>query len=75
MTDALPNHRERQFMQYLRGAGWVKLTALPDARGLVKSLLKKGWIEQQSDATGIWFRLTEAGLVAKMTPSRNCGGR
>jgi hypothetical protein len=71
MTDVLPNHRERQFMQYLRGAGWVKMTKLPNARGLVKKLLEKGWIEQRSDASGVWCRLTEAGLVAKTTPTRD----
>jgi hypothetical protein len=70
MTDQLPNHRERQFMQYLRGAGWVKITALPDSPGLIKILLSKGWIEQRTDATGVSYRLTEAGFQAKVTPSR-----
>jgi hypothetical protein len=70
MTDALPNHRERQFMQYLRGAGWVKQGVLPDTPGLITRLLAKGWIEQRADAGGVCYRLTEAGLVAKTTPSR-----
>jgi hypothetical protein len=70
MTDQLPNHRERQFMQYLRGAGWVKVTALPDSPGLIKILLSKGWIEQRSDETGVCYRLTDAGFQAKVTPSR-----
>jgi hypothetical protein len=70
MTDQLPNHRERQFMQYLRGAGWVKITALPDSPGLIKILLSKSWIEQRTDATGVSYRLTEAGFQAKVTPSR-----
>jgi hypothetical protein len=39
MTGQLPNHRERLFMQYLRGAGWEKMTVLTDAPGLVIKLL------------------------------------
>jgi hypothetical protein len=73
MTDQLPNHRERQFMQYLRGVGWVKMTLLPDAPGLIKKLLEKGWIEQRTDASGVCYRLTDSGLVAKTTPSRAYG--
>ena len=26
---SLPTHRERQFMQHLRGGGWVKASAAP----------------------------------------------
>jgi hypothetical protein len=36
---------EHQFMQRLRGAGWVNATALPPSRRLVQTLLQKGWIE------------------------------
>ena len=39
-------HPERQFMQYLREAGWIKARLLP-ASTLVESLTRKGWIEQQ----------------------------
>jgi len=42
-----PNHRERQFMQHLRGVGWIKARTLPPNGRTVKSLLQKGWIEQQ----------------------------
>jgi hypothetical protein len=70
VTDLFPNHRERQFLQYLRGAGWVKLTALPDTPGVVRTLLSKGWIEQREDETGISYRMTEAGFEAKVTPIR-----
>jgi hypothetical protein len=38
-------HLERQFMQRLRGAGWVKASALPPSPRLVQTLLQKGWIE------------------------------
>ena len=41
-------HLERQFMQRLRGAGWVKASALPSSPGLVQKLLQKGWIETKS---------------------------
>jgi hypothetical protein len=70
VTDLLPNHRERQFLQYLRGAGWVKITALPDAPGLMRTLLSKGWIEQRDDGAGLCYRMTEAGFQAKVTPMR-----
>ena len=41
------NHPERQFMQYLRGAGWIRAGALPPSARLVENLLNKGWIEQK----------------------------
>ena len=62
-------HPERQFMQYLRGAGWIKARLLP-ASTLVESLLRKGWIEQQQQGpkNETYFRLTEKGLEAKKSP-------
>jgi hypothetical protein len=36
----LANHHERQLMQRLRGAGWVKASALPSSPGLVQKLLQ-----------------------------------
>jgi len=59
-------HPERQFMQYLRGAGWIKARFLPKST-LVESLLRKGWIEQQQQGptNELYFRLTEKGLEAK----------
>ena len=68
MTDQLPNHRERQFMQHLRGSGWVKRSALPDSAGVVRNLLAKGWIEHRIDSDGLFYRMTESGLAAKMAP-------
>ena len=41
----VPNHRERQLMQYLRGGGWVKASTLPPGPRLIEGLLLKGWIE------------------------------
>jgi hypothetical protein len=68
MTHA--KHPERQFMQYLRGAGWVNERALPPNLRLVESLLSKGWIEQQQQGpkNEVFFRLTEKGLEAKKSP-------
>ena len=63
------SHPERQFMQYLRGAGWIKARLLP-ASTLVESLLRRGWIEQQQQGpkNETYFRLTEKGLEAKKSP-------
>jgi hypothetical protein len=62
-------HHERQFMQYLRGAGWIKAGTLPPSVKLVKNLLQKGWIEQQHQGPKkeIFFRLTEEGLEEEVT--------
>jgi len=61
------NHFERQFMQRLRGAGWVKASALPPSPRLVQNLLQKGWIEEQNQGpkNEVLYRLTEEGLEAK----------
>ena len=61
------NHPERQFMEYLRGKGWVKETALPSSR-LVVSLQKKGWIEQQRQNNEALYRMTDVGLAALKAP-------
>jgi hypothetical protein len=65
-----PNHREREFMQHLRGAGWIKAGVLPPSLRLVEGLLHKGWIEQQQEGpkNEVFFRLTEKGLEAKKSP-------
>jgi hypothetical protein len=62
-------HLERQFMQRLRGAGWVNASALPSSPGLMQKLLQKGWIETKSGPkTEVLYRLTEEGLEAKKLP-------
>ena len=63
-------HPERQFMQHLRGVGWIKALTLSTNRRTVKSLLQKGWIEQQHQGPKkeIFFRLTDKGLEAKKSP-------
>jgi len=47
---SVPTHRERQFMQHLRGGGWVKASAAPAGEQLIKNLLAKGWIERRKPA-------------------------
>jgi hypothetical protein len=67
----VPHQRERQFMQELRGAGWVKATALPEAPRVIANLLARGWIETNEDKSA--YRLTDKGLAAKMAPVRTYG--
>jgi hypothetical protein len=68
-------HPERQFMEYLRGTGWVKATMLPPSR-LFVSLQKKGWIEQQLQGpkNEIFYRMTDVGLEALKAPVPPAGG-
>jgi hypothetical protein len=64
------NHLEHQFMQRLRGAGWVNASALPPCPRLVQTLLQKGWIEapRSGPKNVVLYRLTEVGLNAKKLP-------
>ena len=68
MTHA--SHPERQFMQHLRGAGWIKARVLPPSAKIVEKLLQKGWIERQEQGPKkeVFFRLTDRGLEAKKSP-------
>ena len=72
-------HLERQFMQRLRGAGWVKASALPPSPRLVQTLLQKGWIEttKSGPKNVVLYRLTEEGLGLRSCPfqSHPEGGR
>lgn len=63
-------HRELQVLQYLRGGGWIAAGTVPAGSKLIRSLIDKGWIEQRQDEAGTAFRITAAGLEAKMTPTR-----
>jgi len=63
-----PNSRERQIMQHLRGAGWVKATSLQDSPRTFVNLIKKGWVECHSTEGGPAYRLTKQGLEAKKAP-------
>jgi hypothetical protein len=64
----IPTHRERQFMQRLRGRSWVKAFELPEAQSIMKHLLEKRWIESQGAGKDLSYRITEAGLDAKKAP-------
>jgi DNA-binding MarR family transcriptional regulator len=57
-------------MQHLRGVGWIKASTLPANERTVKSLLQKGWIEQQHQGpkNEVFLRLTDKGLEAKKSP-------
>jgi hypothetical protein len=67
---SVPNQRERQVMQRLRGGDWLKAIELPMGQRLFKTLLDKEWIVQESRGPDrvIFVRLTEKGLAAKITP-------
>jgi hypothetical protein len=64
------NHYERQFMEYLRGKGWVKGNTLPPSRPLISGLLKKGWIERedQGPEKEPFYRIADVGLAALKAP-------
>jgi hypothetical protein len=64
----VPNHHERQFMQQLRGRGWVRAIELPAAPVIVKRLLERCWIESRGTEGDRLFRITEQGLTAKKAP-------
>jgi DNA-binding PadR family transcriptional regulator len=52
-------------MQNLRGAGWVKASALPSSPVILSSMLEKGWIEQRGEGRDLCYRITDHGLAAK----------
>jgi hypothetical protein len=62
------NSRERQIMQRLRDAGWVKATGMPDSPKMIANLIGKGWVEVQQTEKGPAYRLTELGLQAMKAP-------
>ena len=67
---SVPNQRERQLMQPLRGAGWVKASALPPNIKTLEGMLQKGWIEKRGEGKDLSYRITETGLAAKTMPLR-----
>ena len=64
----VPNHREREFMQRLRGRGWVKASQIPDAAITLRHLLEKRWVERQGQGADASYRITEEGITAKTMP-------
>jgi hypothetical protein len=61
---SLLTHPERQLMQHLRGAGWVRSIAFPSSSKVIANLLGKGWIKQRGAGVELAFHLTEQGLTA-----------
>ena len=51
-----PTHRERQIMQRLRGAGWIKAFLIPNSPKTLQRLLAKGWIESQGTGTELAYQ-------------------
>jgi hypothetical protein len=66
----VPNHRERQLLQYLRGQSWVSVCLLPDAPKTLERLRRKQWIERAGDGPAVVYRITEQGMAAKTAPVR-----
>ncbi len=64
------NHYERQFMENLRGRGWVEGKTLPPSQPLISRLLNKGWIERQDQGEegDAFYRMTDAGLAGLKAP-------
>ena len=60
-----PNHREREFMQRLRGRGWVKAIELPDAGITLRRLFEKRWVKVQRVGKQVSYRITDEGIAAK----------
>ena len=60
-----PNHLERQFMERLQGASWVKAFTLPSSPTVIDRLLNKGWIEKDRIEGRLCYRMTDQGLAAK----------
>ena len=58
----------RRSMQNLRDVGWVKATALPHSPRTLKNLVSKGWVEFRRDEDGVYYRITDQGVAARMAP-------
>jgi hypothetical protein len=67
---ASPSHIERQFMERLQGAGWVKAFTLPSGATVIDRLLNKGWIEKDRIEGRLCYRMTDQGRAAKKMPVR-----
>jgi hypothetical protein len=70
LLSIVPNHREREFMQHLRGRGWVKAAQLPDAKTTLKRLMEKQWVETQGVGREVSYRISNQGMAAKTAPIR-----
>ncbi len=66
----VPDHRERQLLQYLRGRGWVNASLLPPSQKTFDGLLQKEWVERAGESVAVSYRITEKGMEAKTAPVR-----
>jgi hypothetical protein len=64
----IPSHFERQLLQRLRDAGWVKASKILATPALIEKLVIKGWIERSIVDGQVCYRITEEGLAAKKMP-------
>jgi hypothetical protein len=64
----IPNYYERQLLQRLRDAGWVKASKILATPALIEKLVTKGWIERSIVDGHLSYRITEQGLAAKKVP-------
>jgi hypothetical protein len=65
---SVPNHRERQLMQHLRGRSWVNAIELPQATVTLGRMIEKRWIDKRDTGGAIAYRITDEGMEAKTTP-------
>ena len=64
----IPNHTERQLLQQLENAGWLKAVTMPSSPAFVDKLLSKGWIEKGIIDGRLCYRITDEGRAAKKVP-------
>lgn len=64
----IPNHYERQLLQRLRDAGWVKASKILATPSFIEKLVAKGWIERSIIDGHLCYRITDQGLAAKKVP-------
>jgi hypothetical protein len=64
----IPNHNERQLLQQLQGAGWLKAATMQSSPAFIVKLLSKGWIEKSMIDGHLCYRITDEGHAAKKEP-------
>ncbi|QOZ69131.1 hypothetical protein [Bradyrhizobium arachidis] len=62
------NQHHRQLLDRLRDVEWVASSKLEDRPKTKLTLIRNGWMEMRSSATGIEYHITEAGLAALTQP-------
>jgi hypothetical protein len=64
----IPNHYERQLLQRLRDAGWVRASKILATPAFIEKTVTKGWIERSIIDGHLCYRITNQGLAAKKMP-------